>query len=343
MAVLKYLGSLTVALALALGFASVPGQSALAAVCKGAPEQSGEIIMLADWLVWAQQGPMVSAQINGLYKKAGLNVKIIAPANPVDNVKMAAAKNVGFAMVDQIEFLLAREQGIPVKSIGAMIRDNTAGLVSLSDSPINGPADLRGKTIGVNPRPDLDAQVDLILAGGGLTRKDVKVVDPGYGAVELLLSGTLDAVWTSPKFTEDFRFGEAAKKVGKTGSIKWIYSTDYGRPDMYFYVLISNDEWLKDNPNTACHFMHASVEGAKMMMANPAPVIDQIAKITDFWSRDFHQAFYNGAAPHWKAKDGSLFTQERELWLKLQGWLHDNGLLEKTEDPSAYFTNEFLP
>ena len=285
---------------------------------------------------------MVSAQINGLYKKAGLNIKIIAPANPVDNVKMAAAKNVGFAMVDQIEFLLAREAGIPVKSIGAMIRDNTAGLVYLGDSPINGPADLRGKTIGVNPRPDLDVQVDLILAGGGLTRKDVKVVDPGYGAVELLISGKLDAVWTSPKFTEDFRFGDATKKAGKA-PIKWLYSTDYGRPGMYFYVLISNDQWLKDNPNTACHFMHASVEGAQMMMANPAPVIDQIAKITDFWPRDFHEVFFNGAAPHWKAKDGSLFTQDRAVWAGLQTWLHKSGLLKKTEDPSVYFTNEFLP
>ena len=82
MSVSRYLRGLTISVALALGLVSTPDQSALAATCKGAPEQSGEIIMLADWLVWAQQGPMVSAQINGLYKKAGLNIKIIAPANP---------------------------------------------------------------------------------------------------------------------------------------------------------------------------------------------------------------------------------------------------------------------
>ncbi len=325
----------------ALAVAAIVGQPAAAASCSGAPERS-EIIVLADWLVWAQQGPMVSANINGLYEKVGLEVKIIAPANPVDNVKMAAAKNVAFAMVDQIEFLLARQQGIPVKSIGAMIRDNTAGLVYLGDAPISGPADLKGKTIGVNPRPDLDAQVALILKGGGLTRQDVKIVDPGYGAVELLVSGKLDAVWTSPKFTEDFRFGEATKKAGKA-PIKWIYSTDHGRPDMYFYILVANEEWLEDNPNTACHFMHASAEGAEMMIANPDPVVDEIAKVTDFWTRDFHHAFYKGAEPHWKDKNGKLFTQDRELWLGLQAWLLDAGIVQKTEDPSLYFTNEFLP
>ena len=340
MQLMKQARGLALAALGAAGLAVAAAGPALAS-CAGAPEQS-KVTMLADWLIWAQQGPMVSARINGLYEAAGLEVEIVAPANPVDNVKMAAARNVAFAMVDQIEFLLARQQGIPVTSIGAMIRDNTAGLVYLGDAPIAGPADLKGKTIGVNPRPDLDAQVDLILEGGGLTRADVKIVDPGYGAVELLVSGRLDAVWTSPKFTEDFRFGEATKKAGKA-PIEWIYSTDYGRPDMYFYILIANQDWLEENPNTACHFMQASAAGAEAMLADPDPVIDEIARITDFWSRDFHHAFYKGAEPHWKDAHGKLFTQDRELWLALQAWLVEAGIMEKTEDPALYFTNAFLP
>ena len=195
----------------AAGLAVAAAGPALAS-CAGAPEQ-GKVTMLADWLIWAQQGPMISASINGLYEEAGLEVEIVAPANPVDNVKMAAARNVAFAMVDQIEFLLAREQGIPVKSIGAMIRDNTAGLVFLGDAPIAGPADLKGKTIGVNPRPDLDAQVDLILKGGGLTRADVKIVDPGYGAVELLARRFARVVLLTPA-AENARFVNLMSRMG---------------------------------------------------------------------------------------------------------------------------------
>lgn len=338
---IRYFTRALFVLAVLFGVSAALTLEAVAAPCDG-PAETRKVRVLADWLIWAQQGPMIAAQQNGYYKEEGLVVQVIAPANPADNVKLAATKNAEFSMVTPIEHLLARESGIPVVSVAAMIRQDISGLVALSESGIKGPADLKGKIIGVNIRADLEPQTRLILAGGGLTPDDVKIVDPGYAGLELMLTGKLDAFWTGPKFAEDVRIGKVLKREG-LGPLVWIYSTDYGRPPMYFYVLISNQDWAKENPNTVCRFLRASARGGDAMLKNPEPVLKEISEATDLYDPDVHEGFHAGAVPLWKASDGTWWTQERKIFEDLQAWMLKEGIITVDEDPSAYFTNEYLP
>lgn len=332
---------LSAAFALMLAIAFAFAQPAQADPCGSAPETT-EITMLADWLIWAQQGPMLAAEQNGYFKDEGLKVNVVAPMNPADNIKLTATKKVELSMVTMIELLRAVETGIPVTSVAAMIREDISGLVFLPESGIKTPADLKGKVLGINYRDDQLAQIDLILAAGGLTKDDVKIVEPGYGGLALLLAGKLDAFWTGPKFAEDPRIGEAVASEGK-GPIAWLFASDYGRPDMYFYVLVANPDWAKNNPATICRFLRASAKGLDEMYRDPDPILAEISAQTDLYSPELHRAFWEGSKPLWRTPDGSYWTQEEKIFADLQAWLLEEELMTVDAEISAYYTNEYLP
>ena len=69
------------------GFVATP---ASAGACDGTAEQA-KITVVADWLPWAVQGPIMAAQQRGYYKDEGLEVDLISPANVADQLKMVSA------------------------------------------------------------------------------------------------------------------------------------------------------------------------------------------------------------------------------------------------------------
>ncbi|GAA3330273.1 hypothetical protein GCM10020331_082160 [Ectobacillus funiculus] len=62
---------------------------------------------------------------------------------------MAAAGKVTVGLYYQPDVIIAKaNEGIPVKSIGAVVRSPLNRVVSLKDSGIASPKDLEGKTVG---------------------------------------------------------------------------------------------------------------------------------------------------------------------------------------------------
>ena len=69
------------AIAIAAFGLSMASADAVAGPCDSSAE-STKITVMADWLPWASQGPMMAAQLGGYYKDEGLEVEIIAPRQP---------------------------------------------------------------------------------------------------------------------------------------------------------------------------------------------------------------------------------------------------------------------
>ena len=147
----KYAPTLVTGLALSL-LLFLPTASQ-AGACDGPPE-SKSVKMLGDWLPWAAQAPFIAAVAEGHYYKAeGLDFELIQPANPADTIKLVAAQSVHFTMTYVPDIMQAREQGVPIISVAALLRPLTTGLEVRGDSGIKSPADLKGK----NARRQLDS------------------------------------------------------------------------------------------------------------------------------------------------------------------------------------------
>lgn len=325
--------ALTAAVSLIFG-----ANAAIAAECNGPPEVT-EITMMADWLPWASQGPMLAAQQSGLYKDQGLSVEMLAPANPADPIKLVAAGRVEFSLTYVPEILLANEAGIPIISVATTLRVLSSGLFFLGETPIAGPEDLKGKTLGVGPKQDAQAYLDSVLEAGGLTRDDVTVIDPGYSHGPMIISGKIDAAH-GLTYSEGAVTNEEVLKQGKE-PIQWLMYRDFGVPAFYYQVLAANKDWVAENPNTTCRFLLATRQGLERMLADPASVNAALSAANEQFTPEQHIKIYEGTANHWKV-DGQVLEQDAGVWRTAAEWAVKRGLIEMAKDSSAYFTNEYI-
>jgi putative hydroxymethylpyrimidine transport system substrate-binding protein len=299
-----------------------------------------EITFIADWLPWAATGPMWSALENGYYADEGLTVRIIAPAEGSDPPKLVAAGKAEFAIGDVPVVIQARLEGIPIVAIGATFRELPNALFANPGSGIDGPEDLQGKTLAIPPFPDPLAYTHTMLASVGLTTDDVKIVDPGFGAMKLLLEEKVDV-------GHGFTFYEGTLYRLEAGerpiALKF---TDYGVPAFYGQLIVANEDWLRNHPNTAGAFLRATIRGLEQFLKNPGQVTPLMAERNEVVPLRIQNAMAEDSLDAWtdEVTDvNGVFYQEEAVWAEAQQWMLDQGLIEQTLDPREYFTNEYLP
>src|SRR3954463_10317940 len=134
------------------------------------------------------------AQKLGYFEEAGLDVSIAAPSDPAAPVKQVAAGRTDLAISYEPEVALAREQGLDVVAVGALVNRPLTSLIWLDESGIKGVGGLKGKTVATAGIPYQDAFLKTILARVELTPDDVKAVNVGFGLLPALVGGSAQAM-----------------------------------------------------------------------------------------------------------------------------------------------------
>lgn len=153
-----------------------------------------KLTVLLDWFVNPDHGPLIIAQERGYFAEAGLEVSLVAPADPNDPPKLVAAKQADIAIGYQPQLHLQVNAGLPLVRIGTLISTPLNSLVVLKDGPIKGIADLKGKKVGFSVGGFEDALLGAMLAKHGLKLADVTLVNVNFSLSPALLAGRVDAV-----------------------------------------------------------------------------------------------------------------------------------------------------
>ena len=156
----------------------------------GAPE--GATLVL-DFQPNAVHSGIYAAQANGYFKDAGVDLTIQEPSSTADSAKLLEAGRADFAVMDINDFGIARERGLDLVAIAAIVQRPLASVIARDPNEIRTPADLAGKTIGVTGVPSDDAVLDTVLRSGGVDPSDVHRVTIGFNAVADLAAGKVDA------------------------------------------------------------------------------------------------------------------------------------------------------
>ena len=136
----------------------------------GAPE--GATLVL-DFHPNAVHAPLYAARARGYLEDAGIDLEIREPSSSADAAKLLQAGRADFAILDINDFGIARERGIDLVAVAAIVGRPLASVIAIDPDTISSPADLRGSDVGVTGVPSDDAVLDTVLSSGGLGPDDV--------------------------------------------------------------------------------------------------------------------------------------------------------------------------
>ncbi|MCV6547711.1 MAG: ABC transporter substrate-binding protein [Cohaesibacter sp.] len=153
-----------------------------------------KLSLILDWFINPDHGPIIVAQEKGYFKEQGLDVEIVAPADPSDPPKLAAAGKADLAVSYQPQLHLQVAEGLPLKRVGTLIGTPLNCLLVLGDGPIKRIGDLKGKKVGFSVTGVEEAVLGTMLAQDGLKMSDVELVNVNWSLSPSLMSKQVDAV-----------------------------------------------------------------------------------------------------------------------------------------------------
>jgi putative hydroxymethylpyrimidine transport system substrate-binding protein len=233
-----------------------------AAMLAASPAVAAEkLTLLLDWFVNPDHAPILVAEQRGYFEDAGLDVEIIAPADPNDPPKLVAAGQADIGISYQPQLHVQVDQGLPLTRIGTLVATPLNALVVMADGPIESIADLKGRKVGFSVGGFESALLGAMLAGHELALDDVELVNVNFALSPALLSGQVDAVIGAYR---NFELNQLELE-GSPG--RAFYPEEEGVPAYDELIFIANSRNL-DDPRLP-RFLDAIEAGTLYLLNHP--------------------------------------------------------------------------
>jgi putative hydroxymethylpyrimidine transport system substrate-binding protein len=302
------------------------------------PTGSKQVELMLDYFPNADHAGIYAAQANGEFKEAGLDVEIRQPPDPAAPIKQVAAGRVDLAISYEPEVLRARDQGLAVVSVAALVQKPLTSIISLPKAKISKPADLEGKTVGTAGIDYQEAYLKAILSEAGVGPASVKVRNVGFGFSPALITGKIDAALGAFWNYE----GEELKLRGKRPRI--IRLDEAGVPTYNELVLVANEDALERDGDKLRAFIGAVSRGTRDLRQDPDKAIDGLLEANPDLDPELQRAVVDATLPLFFPPEGKPFGwQDPDQWDAFSAWMKDNDLLKQPPDPAASIDNELLP
>jgi putative hydroxymethylpyrimidine transport system substrate-binding protein len=302
------------------------------------PSGSRQLELMLDYFPNADHAGIYAAQANGDFEEAGLDVEIRQPPDPSAPIKQVAAGRVDLAISYEPEVLRARDQGLSVVSVAAIVQKPLTSIISLPRAKIRRPADLKGKTVGTAGIDYQHAYLETVLREAGVPAASVKERNVGFSLTPALLTGRVDAVLGAFWNYE----GIELKLRGKKPQI--IRIEDAGVPSYNELVLVANEDALERDGDKIRAFIGAVSRGTRALRRDPRGAIDGLLEANPDLDPKLQAAVVDQTLPLFFPPENRPFGwQDPEQWDAFSAWMKKNDLLEHPPDPAAAHNNGLLP
>ena len=213
---------------------------------------------ILDFLPYGEYTPYFTALEKGWYKEEGLDVRILRGAGSGDTVKRIAAGQGDAGSADFSPVVAARaNEDTKVKSIAVYFRETWLSIFVRTDSGINSPKDLEGKTISTTPGNPHQVLWPLYAQLAGLNGDSVKwVTMDGAAMGPALITKRVDAAPFA--HVHEARLQKQAKEQG--ASLKRFAYKDVGM-DLYALTVIAREETIARDGAALKAFLRATIRG----------------------------------------------------------------------------------
>jgi putative hydroxymethylpyrimidine transport system substrate-binding protein len=320
-------------LALALGLAACGEKS------ENVTPEAEPLSLTLDFYPNPDHAGIYMAQKLGYFEEAGLDVTIHTPADPAAPVKLLAAGKTDLAISYEPEVLLARDQGLDVVSVAALVNTPLTSMIWLKKSGIGGVAGLRGKTIATAGIPYQDAYLKTILARAKLTPSDVKTVNVGYGLLPAIVGGRAQAMLGGFRNVE----GVDLRLRGKEPVVTPV--DRLGVPTYDELVIAARGKRLEEDPEPIRLFLAALERGTAAAAADPAATTKALLEANPDLDPKLTRAEVAATLPLLDPPRGGrpYGYMSPDAWRAFAGWMRDNELVASLIAPGEALSNAYLP
>jgi putative hydroxymethylpyrimidine transport system substrate-binding protein len=296
--------------------------------------------VMLDFFPNADHAALYSAIAHGDFRTAGLEVQPQAPADPAEPLKLLAAGRVDMAISYEPELLLARDQGLRLVSIAALVQRPLTSIIALPGAHVRRVADLAGKRVGTAGIAYQSAELHTALAHAGVSPASAREVNVGFNLVPAMLSGqvaaTLGGFWNYE-----------AIQLQLMHKRPLVVPVDQaGVPGYDELVLVVREGQAHSAGQDLRAFLQALTRGEREVHADPAAAASLLTAANPSLERRLQLESIKRTLPATLPSDTSkpFGWQDPTAWASFAGWMFSQHLL--THDPAASlqpYTNEFLP
>ena len=284
-----------------------------------------KLTVALDWFVNPDHGPIIIAQENGIFAEHGLEVEIVAPADPADPPKMAASGQADIAISYQPQLHLQVAEGLPLKAIGTLVATPLNCLLVREDGPVKSLADLEGRKVGFSVAGVEEALLSAMLKPAGLGMGDIELVNVNWSLSPSLMSGQVDAVIGA------FRNFELNQMdiVGKPGRAFFVEAE--GVPAYDELIIVSHRDTVDDPRHV--RFLAAIEEAVQYMVNDPKGAWELFLVANPDLDDELNRRAWRDTLPRFALRPAAL---DQGRYARFAEFLVAQGLIEKAAPVSEY-------
>jgi len=297
------------------------------------------LTLMLDFFPNADHAAVYSAIAHGDFRLSGLDINPQAPPDPSSPLKELAAGRVDMAISYEPELLLARDRGLRVVSIAALVQRPLTSLIALGATKVTRVGDLAGKRVGTAGIPYQSAELRTVLRAAAVDPARVQETNVGFDLVPAMLSGkvaaTLGGFWNY----EGVQLEQAKKKPV-------VIPVDRaGVPTYDELVVVVREDEARMRGQDLRGFLQALTRGEREVRADPTAAARLVVRANPQLDGRLQSESIARTLPAADPGGGRPFGyQDPQAWARFGRWMLSHGLVHR--DPASGpepFTNEYLP
>ena len=237
-------------------------------------EAASKITFVLDWTPNTNHTGLYIAQEKGYFEEAGLEVEIVQP--PEDGATLMVASGqaqFGVDFQDSMAPALSGDSALPVTAVAAVIQHNTSGIISRKGEGMDRPKGMEEHTYATWDLPVEQAMIKNVVEGDGGDFSKVDMIPSTVtDEVSALKSRQVDSIWVY------YAWGGIATEVNDLETDYFAFSDLNPVFDYYTPVIIANNDFLSEDPETAKAFMSALSKGYEDAIADPQGAAEILCK-----------------------------------------------------------------
>lgn len=286
-----------------------------------------------DWTPNTNHTGLFIAQAEGYYAEQDLEVEFRSPA--ADDYKQTPAKRVATGQSDIA--IAPSESAISyhthpeypsLTAIAAVCQRDTSAIVTLTESGIDRPQKLDGKTYASYDARFEDYIIEQMIKNDGGNGDIAIETPPKLGIWNTLIDGEADATWV-------FMPWEGVLARHDDIKLNAFYLDEYDVPYGYTPVMLAHPDAIDTEASTFRRFLEATARGyeyAAEHSTDAAAILGETATGPNLDDQDFLVESQREIAPAYLTDDGRWGTMEHHRWERFVDWLANHEILTTIED-----------